>query len=148
MLHKISHQLINDYDIICLEDLHIKGMSKRCKPKKDENGNYLHNGQSAKSGLNKSITDASWSTFVNYLTYKAVWNDKQIVKINRWYPSSKTCNKCGFINNHLTLKDRTWTCKECSEVLDRDINAAINILNEGCRKNIGRNFRLQTQSQN
>ena len=67
---------------------------------------------------------------------KAEWNKKEIIHIDRFFPSSKTCSKCGWINNSLTLKDRTWTCTDCGEVLDRDFNAAINILNEGCRKNI------------
>ena len=113
-LHKISHQLISDYDIISLEDLNIKGMIKNHK-------------------LSKHIQDASWGTFVEYLTYKAAWNDKQIVKINRWYPSSKTCNKCGYINQNLTLKIREWKCPNCNTKLDRDYNAAINILNEGLK---------------
>ena len=70
------------------------------------------------------------------LTYKAEWNDKEIIHIDRFFPSSKTCHKCGHINNSLTLKDRTWTCPDCGEILNRDVNAAINILNEGYRKNI------------
>jgi len=67
--------------------------------------------------------------------YKAEWSDKSVIKINRFFPSSKTCSKCGWKNNNLTLNDRKWICKECGEILDRDVNAAINILKEG-RKNI------------
>jgi putative transposase len=134
LIHKTTANLIKQFDTIYLEDLNIKGMSKRCKSKQDENGNYLPNGQSKKSGLNKSILDVSWSKFINILEYKANWNDKSIIHIDRFFPSSKTCSKCGWINNNLTLKDRTWICK-CGEKHDRDINASINILNEGYRLN-------------
>ncbi len=133
LIHQTTSDLIKNYDIICLEDLNIKGMSHRCKPKQDENGNYLPNGQSAKSGLNKSILDVAWGKFVETLEYKAEWNDKKVVKISRWYPSSKTCNCCGWINQDLILKNRTWTCQKCNTVLDRDINASKNILKEGLK---------------
>ena len=113
-LHKVSHQLVSDYDIIALEDLNVKGMVKNHK-------------------LAKHISDASWGTFVRLLEYKADWNDKQIVKISRWYPSSKTCNVCNYINQDLTLKDRKWTCKSCNTVHDRDLNASINIKKQGLK---------------
>jgi putative transposase len=135
LIHKTTLNLVRQFDIIYLEDLNIKGMSHRCKPKQDETGKYLPNGQLAKSGLNKAILDVSWGKFIDTLEYKASWNDKQVIHIDRFFPSSKTCSKCGWINNGLTLKDRTWTCK-CGEKHDRDFNAAINILNEGCRLNI------------
>ena len=82
--------------------------------------------------LAKHISDASWGTFVRLLEYKADWNDKQIVKINRFYPSSKTCCECGWINQDLNLSIREWTCKN-GHVLDRDLNAAKNILKEGLK---------------
>jgi putative transposase len=132
-LHKVSTDLITKYDVIYLEDLNTKGMMHRCKPKQDADGNYLPNGQSAKSGLNKSIADASWGKFVDFLTYKAQWNDKTIVKIDRFFPSSKTCNHCGYINQNLTLNTREWTCPSCNTVLDRDLNASKNILKEGIK---------------
>ena len=112
-LHKVSHKLVTDYDIIALEYLNVKGMVKNHK-------------------LAKHISDASWGTFVRLLEYKADWNDKQIVKINRWYPSSKTCCECGWINQDLNLSIREWTCKN-GHVLDRDLNAAKNILKEGLK---------------
>jgi len=112
-LHKVSHQLISDYDVIALEDLNVKGMVKNHK-------------------LAKHIADASWGTFVRLLEYKADWNDKQIVKINRFYPSSKTCCECGWINQDLNLSIREWTCKN-GHALDRDLNAAKNILKEGLK---------------
>ena len=136
LIHKTTNMLVRNFDIIYLEDLNIKGMMKRCKPKQDEKGNYIHNGQSAKSGLNKSISDVAWGKFLTTLEYKSDWNDKQIVYIDRFFPSSKTCSKCGWINQGLTLKDREWTCPQCGSHHDRDANAAINIQNEGYRLNI------------
>jgi putative transposase len=113
-LHKVSTELIKKYDLIVLEDLNIKGMIKNHK-------------------LSKHISDASWGRFVTMLTYKAEWNDKQIVKINRFFPSSKTCNCCGYINQNLKLDIREWTCPSCNNKLDRDLNASLNILNEGSK---------------
>jgi len=111
-LHKVSTELIKKYDTIILEDLNIKGMIKNHK-------------------LAKHISDVSWSKFIELLTYKAEWNDKQIVKIDRFFPSSKTCNCCGYINQNLKLDMREWTCPSCNTKLDRDLNASKNILNEG-----------------
>ena len=136
LIHKITNILIHNFDIIYLEDLNIKGMSKRCKPKQDENSKYITNRQLAKSGLNKSILDVAWGTFIDVLEYKSFWNDKQVIHIDRFFPSSKACSKCGWINNNLTLKNRNWICPKCGGKHDRDVNAAINILNEGYRKNI------------
>ena len=112
-LHKVSHKLISNFDVICLEDLNIKGMVKNHK-------------------LAKHISDASWGAFIRLLEYKASWNDKQIIKISRWYPSSKTCCECGWINQNLNLSTREWICKN-GHKLDRDINAAKNILKEGIK---------------
>ena len=116
LIHKTTSILIKNYDIIYLEDLNIKGMIKNHK-------------------LAKSINDVAWGKFIQILSYKSIWNDKQIIKIDRFFPSSKTCSKCGWIKNDLTLKDRTWICK-CGEKHDRDLNAATNILKEGIRLNI------------
>ena len=114
-LHKVSSELIKKYDLIVLEDLNIKGMIKNHK-------------------LSKHIADASWSKFIELLTYKAEWNNKKIVKIDRFFPSSKTCNSCGYINQNLKLDMRSWTCPSCNTKLDRDLNASINILNEGYKQ--------------
>jgi putative transposase len=110
-LHKLSTQITNAYDVICVEGLNVQGMLKNKK-------------------LSKHISDASWSTFVRFLQYKAGWNDKQLVKVGRFYPSSKTCSECGLVNPDLTLSARQWTCPN-GHVLDRDINASKNILQEG-----------------
>jgi len=116
LIHKTTTNLIKKFDVIYLEDLNVKGMMKNHK-------------------LSKSISDVSWGKFIDTLEYKANWNDKQVIHIDRFFPSSKTCSKCGWINNGLTIKDREWTCK-CGTKHDRDFNAATNILNEGYRKNI------------
>ena len=113
-LHKVSTDLISKYDTIILEDLNIKGMIKNHK-------------------LAKHISDAAWGNFIQMLIYKAEWNDKQIVKINRFYPSSKACNNCGYINQDLKLDVRNWTCSKCETAHDRDINAAKNIYKEGLK---------------
>src|SRR5690606_41793683 len=76
--------------------------------------------------------DASWGNFVNLLQYKCHWYARELVKVDRFYPSSKTCSVCGWINEHLNLSTRQWTCKN-GQVLDRDHNASINILNEGLK---------------
>jgi len=144
LIQKTTTNLIKQFDTIYLEDLNIKGMSHRCKLKQDENGKYLPNGQSAKSGLNKSILDVAWGTFINFLEYKASWNDKQIIHIDRFFPSSKTCSKCGWINNSLTLNDREWICPKCGEKHDRDFNAATNIQNEGYRLCLVNNISVGT----
>ena len=107
-LHKVSTKLVRENQTICLEDLAVSNMVKN------------HN-------LAQAISDVSWSTFVTMLKYKADWYGKNILRIGRFAPSSKTCSCCGTINKELTLKDREWTCGSCSTVLDRDVNATINI---------------------
>ena len=132
-LHKISSYLVNSYDTICLEDLYVSNMTKRCKPKKGDSGNYIANGQGAKSGLNRAILDQGWSEFRSMLEYKAEWSGKNIRVIGRFDPSSKTCSCCGKINKKLKLHHRFWTCDGCSTTHDRDVNAAINIKIFGLR---------------
>ena len=83
--------------------------------------------------LSKHIADASWGKFVTMLEYKALWNNKEVVKIDRFFPSSKTCNCCGWINQNLKLDIREWTCSSCNTKLDRDLNASKNILKEGIK---------------
>jgi putative transposase len=113
-LHKVSYQLVNENDLIVCEDLNVKGMIKNNK-------------------LSKHIADASWGNFVTLLQYKCDWYGKELVKVNRFYPSSKTCGKCGWINQELKLSDREWICKSCGVVHDRDVNASRNILKEGLK---------------
>jgi len=114
-LHKTSIELIRENQSIAIEDLNINGMLKN------------HN-------LAQSITDVSWSAFTTMLEYKANWHGKNILKIGRFDPSSKACSNCGYINKELTLQDREWTCPKCNSILDRDVNASINIKNFALKK--------------
>lgn len=113
-LNKLSTNIIKNHDIICIEDLNIKRM--------------LHNHK-----LAKSITDVSWSSFINKLEYKAKWYGKEIIKIDKFYPSSQICSVCGNRDIKKTLDIREWTCPICHTHHDRDINASKNILTEGLR---------------
>lgn len=113
-LHKLSTTLIKNHDVICIEDLSSKNLMKNHK-------------------LAKSIGDVSWYEFVRMLDYKANWYDKKVSKISRWYPSSQICSDCGFSSGKKPLSVREWTCINCGSHHDRDINASINILNEGLR---------------
>jgi len=111
-LHQITSKLIRENQTIVCEDLAVKNMmTNHC--------------------LSKSIGDASWGELVRQLTYKAGWYGKNIVKIDRFFPSSKTCSHCGYINDGLTLDQREWDCPRCQANLDRDLNASQNILRQG-----------------
>ena len=112
--HKISHQLINENQVIISEDLKPSKMIKNRK-------------------LAKSIADASFSSFCNMIDYKAKWYGRTYIKVGSFYSSSKLCNCCGYKNTTLTLNDREWECPKCHTLLDRDKNAALNILNEGLK---------------
>ncbi len=125
-LHKQSRMLVNRYQIIAFEDLHTTNLVKRPKPKQDEaTGQYLPNGVAAKAGLNKSIADAGWSQFVQLCTYKAAWAGRTLVQVDPKY-TSQICSGCGAVVKK-DLSERWHSC-ECGCELDRDTNAAINIL--------------------
>ena len=111
-LHKTTHRMISKYDGFCLEDLNVSGMMKNGK-------------------LSKSIADASWSEFKRQLEYKSLWNWKHFIQVDRWFPSTKTCSSCGG-RRSMELKERIYECK-CGFIINRDLNAAVNILNEGLR---------------
>lgn len=127
-LHKASRMLVNQYGVIVFEALQPSNMSKRATPKQDENGKYLPNGGSAKSGLNKSIVDAGWSQFVQYCTYKAEDAGRIVVQVNPRY-TSQVCSGCGTVKKK-ELSERWHSC-DCGTELDRDHNAALNILRLG-----------------
>ena len=113
-LHDVTNHLIDENQVIVMEDLNVKGMVRNHK-------------------LAESISEVNWGEFRRILAYKAAWHGRQLVFIDRFYPSSKRCNHCGYINKGLTLKDRQWVCPECGSLIDRDYNAALNILEEGQR---------------
>jgi putative transposase len=110
--HKLSTRIIRENQTICIESLRVKAMTKH-------------------PTLAKAIHDVGWGEFVRQLEYKAAWYGRTLVKIDRWYPSSKRCNACGHILDSLTLDGRLWTCPECGTAHDRDVNAAKNILAVG-----------------
>ena len=110
-LHKLSRRLVAEHGTIHLEDLNISGMLANHK-------------------LAKSIADSGWGMFGRFCEYKAEWYGSRVVRADRFYPSSKTCSVCGYVNHDLTLSDRFWTCGSCGAHHDRDINAAINLLHK------------------
>lgn len=111
-LHKLTTNLIREYDCICVEDLGIKGL--------------------AKTKLSRSVLDAAFGEFLRQIGYKATWTFKRISRVGRFFPSTKLCSECGAVNPNLSLSDRTWLC-DCGTQHDRDLNAALNILAEGTR---------------
>lgn len=113
-LHIVSNSLIDENQVICMEDLNVKGMLRNHK-------------------LADSIQEMNFGEFKRILEYKAKWYNRKIVYVDRFYPSSKTCHNCGYINKQLKLNDRQWVCPQCGEVVERDYNAALNILDEGLR---------------
>lgn len=113
-LNKLSTEIIKNHDIICIEDLNTKGLLRNHK-------------------LAKSISDVSWSSFVTKLQYKADWYGREIIKVEKWFPSSQICSECGRKDGKKLLQIRNWTCPNCHTHHDRDINASKNILTEGLR---------------
>ena len=111
-LHKLSTRLINENQVIAIESLSVSNMQKNRR-------------------LAKSISDASWSEFVRQLEYKARWYGRELIGIDRWYPSSKRCSDCGYTAPKMPLNVRQWTCPECGSIHDRDVNAARNVLAAG-----------------
>lgn len=111
-LHKLSTRLVNDNQVLAVESLSVSNMQKnRC--------------------LSKSIADAGWSEFVRQLEYKARWYGRELIGIDKWYPSSKRCSDCGHTMPKMPLNARQWACPECGSIHDRDVNAARNILAAG-----------------
>lgn len=113
-LHKLSRRIVNENQVIAVEDLHVKGIMRN------------HN-------LAKATADVGWGILIGFIGYKAIHAGKAFVKCGRWYPSSKTCSSCGAICERIPLAVRSWDCAHCSARHDRDINAAVNIRDEGLR---------------
>ena len=112
-LHKQSRQITNAYDCAAIESINMQAMSQALN-------------------FGKSVSDNGWGMFTVFLGYKLTEQGKQLIKINKWFPSSKTCSSCGKVKQELALSERTYIC-DCSFALDRDINAAINIRDEAKR---------------
>jgi len=115
-LHKLTTDIVKKYDVIAIEDLDVKSMK--------ETDNKTRN---------KRVGDVSWSEFRRQLTYKSQWYGRNLSVIGRYYPSSQICHVCGYHDGKKSEDIREWTCPHCNSELDRDVNAAINILNEGLR---------------
>ena len=113
-LHQVSNYLIDENQVICMEDLNVSGMLKNHK-------------------LAGSIQEISFYEFKRMLEYKSNWYCRKLIFVDRFYPSSKTCNHCGYVNKKLKLSDRQWVCPDCGEIIERDYNAALNIRDEGIR---------------
>lgn len=113
-LHKQSRQITNDFDCVSVENLNMQGMSQA-----------LYFG--------KSVADNSFGTFVTMLSYKLEEQGKRLIKVDRFFPSSKTCSQCGSVKETLALDERTYICEHCGSELDRDYKASLNIKNEGMR---------------
>ncbi|MEL7039857.1 MAG: RNA-guided endonuclease TnpB family protein, partial [Cyanobacteria bacterium J06592_8] len=110
--HKLTTQLIRENQIIAVEDLAVKNMVRNHK-------------------LARLISDANWGELVRQLEYKATWYGRDLIKIDRWFPSSKRCSNCGHIVDNLPLNIREWDCPQCRTRHDRDVNASVNILAAG-----------------
>jgi putative transposase len=113
-LHKLSRRLVDENQVIAVEDLNVKGMTQNPNPA-------------------RSISDAGWGMLTRFMEYKAQNAGKLFLRVKRFYPSSKTCSCCGWVEDVMPLSRRFWTCSRCSAHHDRDVNAAINIRDEAQR---------------
>ena len=112
--HQITNELLSDNQTIVMETLNVKGMMEEKK-------------------LSRNISDASWGLLTQMLEYKCKWYGRELIKINRWFPSSKTCSNCGNIKETLLLSERVYNCDNCGLKIDRDLNASLNIKQTGIK---------------
>ena len=131
--HQLSHRLIEDNQFIGMETLAVRNMTRKAKKKLDAAGRPTRNSQSRKRALNRSILREGWGSLVDKLSYKAEWYGRTLVRVDRFYPSSKLCHDCGHKYKELRLSEREWVCGRCGTPHDRDVNAALNILGEALR---------------
>ena len=120
-LHALTTRLVRDFDLICIEDLNVKGLER---------------GRNA-----RAIRDVAFSELRRQLSYKSDWYGRVLVEVDRWYPSSKSCSQCRHVLDELRLDERQWKCPKCGTLHDRDVNAARNLLTEGLRQLAGREDR-------
>jgi putative transposase len=121
-LHKLSTKLVNENQVVVVENLHVKGMVSASRTLRERNHN-----------MSRSISDAGWGSFTNFLAYKLKRKGGKLVEIDRWFPSSKLCSNCYHQVDEMSLDVREWTCPHCGTHHDRDGNAATNIRAEGIR---------------
>ena len=126
-LHKLTRRIINENQVICVEDLSVESMLKKVDPDKREEKRYQERNR------HKDIADCGFRSFVDKLTYKAKWYGRELIKVDRYFPSSQLCNNCGHQNKELKPTDREWFCYNCFDIVDRDKNAALNVLEEGLK---------------
>jgi len=127
-LHKLSKAIIDENQVVVVEDINVKGLLK--------------------TRLAKSITDSGWSKFLTYIKYKAEWYGRTFIQVDRFFPSSKLCHRCGYKNEDLALHDRTWCCSACGENHDRDVNASINLYFVGLGRHEGMQALVDDRSPN
>lgn len=126
-LHQVTKRLTSGWAKVAIEDLNVAGMTSRAKPVPLGDGSFAANGARSKSGLSRSILDAAPGEFRRQLAYKTSWYGSDLVVVDRWEPTSKTCSNCGCVKPKLSLSTRIYRCARCGLVLDRDVNAARNI---------------------
>ena len=131
--HQLSHRLIEENQFIGMETLMVRNMTRKARKRLDADGKPMHNGQSRKRAMNRSILRDGWSGLVDKLSYKAEWYGRTLIRVGRFYPSSKLCHDCGRKYKELVLSEREWTCENCHSRHDRDVNAALNIRDEAIR---------------
>lgn len=131
--HQVSHKLIEDNQFIGMETLAVQRMTRKAKRELGTDGKPERNGQLAKRAMNRSILRNGWSSFAGKLAYKAQWCGRTFVQVDKFYPSSRLCHDCGHKYDGLLLSEREWVCESCGTSHDRDVNAALNILDEALR---------------
>lgn len=122
-LHQVTKRLATGWAVVAVEDLNVAGMTRSARGTIERPGRHVRQ----KAGLNRAILDVSFGEFRRQLAYKTGWYGSELAVVDRWLPSSKTCSACGWLDTELTLADRTFHCRQCGLVVDRDLNAARNI---------------------
>ena len=128
-LHRLSHRLVSENQVIAIEDLNVEGMGRSARGTREAPGRRVR----AKAGLNRAVRDAAFGDLRRQLEYKAAWYGRTVVAVDRWFASSRVCSACGAHKGELALDEHRWRCDRCGTDHDRDVNAAVNIEAEGLR---------------